>query len=189
MKILALIFALIFPVALYAADATVDWQHPTNNVDGSPIPATGPAALSSTRLEYGTCSGTAFGQAEGSVSAPYPATSAIVPGLEYGRSYCFRGASVNNAGEVSAWSNVVSRFILVPAPNPPTLSATVNVVWELRGQMNTTIAGFTDIGAPCEKGQFTTKDGLTFNSIDPKYVTLIKNREPKNLVTICQPLG
>lgn len=44
-----------------AADITTTWTYPTQNTDGSAIPASGAGSIASSRVEWGTCAGAAFG--------------------------------------------------------------------------------------------------------------------------------
>lgn len=75
--------------AAQAGTATVSWTNPTQNTDGSAIPSTGPGSLTSTRIEWGTCSGTAFGSRAGDMVVNQPATSGVVQNLAPG-TWCFR---------------------------------------------------------------------------------------------------
>lgn len=128
MRLIVALF-LLLPLAAHAASVEITWQHPTQNVDGSSIPATGPGSLVSTRVEWGTCSGSSFGTLQGSQTVTAPATSATISGLSAAATYCFRAFSRNTFGEESTTSNVVARQIPAPVPRPPVLSSTVTIVW------------------------------------------------------------
>ena len=103
-----------------AAILTVNWQNATTNTDGSAIPASGPGSLTETRIEYGTCNAarTAIASVLGTITVPGTATTAQSPDLGPGV-YCARAQHVNTYGVASDWSNVASREILAPKPNPP----------------------------------------------------------------------
>lgn len=117
-KILAFVLSMLATVA-FAATASLTWTNATKNTDGSNIPATGPGSLTSTLIEYGSCSGGAFGTKAGEVVVAGTVTNTTVPGLEPG-TYCFRAKHINTYGEMSDWSAVVSKTYAAPKPNPPT---------------------------------------------------------------------
>ncbi len=81
--------------------ATVQWQAPTHNTDGTPI-----TDLAGYRVGYGTSPGsyTTSLNVAGAMT-----TSAVVEGLGAG-SYYFVVQAVTNAGDVSDFSNEVSRY-------------------------------------------------------------------------------
>jgi hypothetical protein len=127
-KLVAAILAVSSSLAA-AADLTITWQHPTELVDATPIPASGAGAITQTRIEYGTCTGTgpdyAFGTKRGEVVALYPAATATVTGLAAGARYCFRGYTKTTVE--SGPSNVVAKWVPATAPKPPVIDPTVNV--------------------------------------------------------------
>ena len=142
-----------------AADATINWQLPTKQVDGSNIPASGPDALKSTRVKWSICkANNTFGTKLGEREFPVPATSGTITGLDAGKTYCIQALAVNNGGESSRWSNTVAREIPTESvtppkpptkPEPPILSTTVNVVFRVSDGA-ITIAGTVALGALCE---------------------------------------
>lgn len=114
-----------------AAEMTVTWQWPTTLVDGSPQPTAGPGALTSVRIEWGSCAGDdldEFGTAQGQMVRPYPETSMTVTvgaGIK-----CVRGFSLNNLNQQSGPSNLGRYF---PKPKPVDLTAPVGRdAYELR---------------------------------------------------------
>lgn len=149
----------LFTVALcsvaHAADAALSWSLATQNTDGSAIPASGAGSLTATRVEWGSCSGTAFGTKAGEVTVPTPATTTTVTGLGVA-TYCFRAFSRNTYGVESAASLVVSKTVPAPTPNPPVLAVPViagmlvTPVYSVTkvGAMSTFV-GFTDVGTQC----------------------------------------
>lgn len=175
----------------FAADATVTWTMPTTNTDGSAIPASGSGAITSTRIEYGTCSGSAFGTSAGNVTVNAPATTATITGFAAGSTACFRAFVRNTFGNESGPSGVVAKTFPTPTPNPPTLSATITVAYELNGiRGDGTIllgraVGQIELGAPCMDYEYRTNKGV-YHGIERKHVRLV--REPKSpaLVTQCE---
>lgn len=113
-----------------AADLSVAWSLPTQNTDGSAIPTTGDGALTATRVEWGSCSGSAFGTKAGEVTVALPATSARLTGIEPG-TWCVRAFARNGYGAESAASNVASRTIAAPVPKPPALVTVSQVAYEV----------------------------------------------------------
>lgn len=109
-----------FTAFAVAAVLTINWQNATTNTDGTAIPASGPGSLQSTRIEYGTCNAarTAIVSVLGEVTASGSASTAQTPNLAPGI-WCARAFHVNTFGVSSDASNVASREILAPKPNPP----------------------------------------------------------------------
>ena len=187
-RFIALLFLL--PTLALGADAVLTWTNPTTNTDGSSIPASGAGALTGTRVEWGTCNGTAFGTVVGQ-QAFGVVTTATVPGFAAGTTHCFRVYDRNSYGNESAASNVATKTFPTPTPNPPTLNATITVAYELNGIKNDgtvllgRAVGQIDLGAPCLDYKFETNKGVYYG-IDRAYVRL--TREPKSpiVVTKCE---
>lgn len=102
----------------HAGDAVLTWTLATQNTDGTAIPASGPTSLASTRVEWGSCSGSNFGTKAGEQIVAKPATTYTVTNLSAG-TYCFRAYSRTVAGLESAPTNAVTKTILQAPPNPP----------------------------------------------------------------------
>jgi len=168
-----------------AADISVSWSNPTRDVDNVLLPATGPQSLASTRVQYGSCSGALFGAVIGQAVVPAPATTTIITGLPSGSTYCVRAFSRNVAGDESAASNVVSRVIPTSPPQPPVLSSTVNIVWELSypgGREKLMAVGDAPIGSPC--GAAAVPEAGMYD-IAGEHVTLWRKHGAVRLVTMC----
>ena len=157
--LLPLLAALItLPSFAQAADVNVTWNNPTQNVDGSAIPTSGPGSITGTLVRWGSCSGAAFGTAIGEQFVTAPATSYRVTGLAPAATYCFIAFTRNTFGSQSIASNVGSRTINAPMPNPPTLT-TIAVVAGINmsplyrintdGSRGTTVLGFIPTGSAC----------------------------------------
>lgn len=110
---------LLFPAAVVLAAAlNVTWTNPVQNTDNSAIPASGPGSIASTRIEYGTCNGAAFGTKLGEVVIAGQAESGVLPNLAPG-TYCARAFTKNTYGEESDTSGVAQKVIAAPKPKPP----------------------------------------------------------------------
>lgn len=180
----------------YAAPVTVTWALPTANTDGSAIPSTGQASLVSTKVEYGTCSGTAFGAKSGEVVVNVPATTATLEIAPASNPYCFRAAVTNAYGNQSAWSNVASKTVPLPpppppvVPNAPVLSTTITVAYDLRGiSRDGTVllgraVGTVDLGTPCIDYAYATNKG-TYHMVDRSNVKLVREPRSPAVVTKC----
>ena len=131
---------LLFTPAVFAADVSVSWTQPVQNMDGTAIPATGPGSIQTNRVQWGTCNGPAFGTLIGSFSFP-AATSYVVTGLAPA-AYCFRAYAINTYGQASAASNVSSKAVDPPTPNPPVLAVPV-----IAGMLQTPVYSITAAGA------------------------------------------
>ena len=139
-----------------AGDAVLTWTLATQNTDGTAIPATGPTSLAATRVEWGTCSGSAFGTVVGQQTVATPATTYTVTGLAAGV-WCFRAYSRTVAGLESAPTNVVTKTILQAPPNPPgNLTVAALTVYQFIGTTDaiTLLAvGTVPAGTACDPAQ------------------------------------
>lgn len=136
----------------FGATVTVNWTNPTTYTDGTPLPA---SAITRTRIEYGTCAGTAFGTKAGEFIATGSATTATSPNLAPG-TWCFRALTTANGLE-SAPTNAVSTVLVQPPPNPPTgltVSATVAMtVIKQRDRFVMLPVGTVPAGTACDTSQ------------------------------------
>ena len=139
-----------------AGDAVLTWTLATQNTDGTAIPATGPTSLAATRVEWGTCSGSAFGTVVGQQTVATPATTYTVTGLAAGV-WCFRAYSRTVAGLESAPTNVVTKTILQSPPQPPgNLTVAALTVYQFIGTTDavTLLAvGTVPAGTACDPAQ------------------------------------
>ena len=115
------VLLLLFSVSAMAGEAQLSWTQPTQNTDGSAIPASGTGRLVGNRVEWGTCTGTApnytFGTKAGEQVFTTPTTAYTVPNLAPG-TWCFRAYASTTYGE-SGPTNAVAKVIAAPMPNPP----------------------------------------------------------------------
>lgn len=104
-----------------AGEAQLTWTQPTQNTDGSAIPASGTGRLTGNRVAWGTCTGTppnyTFGTQAGQQVFAVPTTAYTVPNLAPG-TWCFRAYASTTYGE-SGPSGVAAKVIAPPMPNPP----------------------------------------------------------------------
>jgi hypothetical protein len=127
----ALLLLALLPLSALAAGVTVSWTHPTQNTDGTALAL---ANIASTRVEYGSCSGTAFGTKAGEAVVPAPATTTtfdLAPGT-----YCFRAYSKTVAalGALeSGPSGVASKVVPYSPPNPPVITVVNITAYEYIG--------------------------------------------------------
>ena len=159
-----------------AADAELTWTYPTANTDGSAIPASGAGSIASTVLEWGSCSGTAFGTKAGGTTAAAPTKAYTVTGLAVG-THCFRAAVVNSYGVQSDWTAAVQKVVAPPKPNPPTF-VTVNIVaydlrWNQgRGTVLNAAVGTVPLGTACGDSVITTQGQRRFREVSLDLVEL-----------------
>jgi hypothetical protein len=128
MAIIMLAAVALFLIAgsAFAGQAVVTWTNPTARTDGSPL-----TNLAGTEVEFGTCSGTAFGTVIGAQAVTGTATTLTITGLTAG-TYCFRAQSVDANNLHSAWSAVASKVVPVAPPNPPTIVTISTIAFQLR---------------------------------------------------------
>jgi hypothetical protein len=151
---------ILFLISGSAHAATqISWTLPTTNTDGSSIPASGTGSLTSSRVEYGTCSGSSFGTKISEIVVGVPATNAVIEDLAAG-TYCFRVFAKNTYGTESGPSAVVSKTIATPVPNPPTLVTVSTVAYDYIKKGNRFVlgkpVGTVPLGTAC--GSFVIKN-------------------------------
>jgi hypothetical protein len=118
-RLLAFLAAGLLASVAYAAVLTATWTNATKNIDDTPIPASGPGSIASTRIEIGTCNGTAFGTKVSEFTVQGVATTGQTPNLQPG-TWCARAAHTNTYGVEGVWSNVAQKTIAAPTPGAPT---------------------------------------------------------------------
>lgn len=115
-------FALIAPAARAALPYSPEWSWtwPTKNVDGSNIPATGPAALKEIRFYCAQAPAAPTKTSTPVKVVAFPATSWTQPvgTLTTGNWSCAVSA-VNNAGDESALTTALPFTLANPPPAPP----------------------------------------------------------------------
>lgn len=167
MKYLLTLLLLVAGVA-NAAPLTITFSWPTQHVDGTPIPTTGPGKLTSARLEFGTCTGAeldVFGVVQGQFTVPYPLTTVtgeVGTGIK-----CVRGFANTDLNVESRASNLGRYY---PAPAPTTLTSTTKVAYEMRrigtsAQYEFVAVGTVPVGARCGPhlaGPYATIAGAKF---------------------------
>jgi hypothetical protein len=141
-----------------AAEAELTWTPPTQNTDNSPIPATGPGALTQHSILYGACNAgkTALLAAPPPVTVvvPMPAATRIITGLGAG-SWCF-AARAETASAQSVFTPFVSKDIILQ-PKPPTgLVVTALVAYTVVKQRDAFVmlpVGTVPGGTACDSSQ------------------------------------
>lgn len=105
----------MFAFTAHAAKVTVTWTNPTANTDGTLL-----TNLAHTRVEWGSCNGTAFGVLQSFilVNAPLATTPIYPTGLA---KVCVRGFAVNTDGVSSDASNVANKTLLSTPGKPVSL--------------------------------------------------------------------
>ena len=143
--------------AALAADVTVSWTHPVQFSDGSPLALN---QIASTRVERGTCNGTAFGTKQAEITVTAPAAQGVFAALVPG-TYCFRAytkATSAAGGGESVASNVASKTVAFPDPGPPVIVTVTTAVYDLKpnGKLGF-VVGTVPLGTEC--GQQITSQG------------------------------
>lgn len=171
-----------------AAEATLTWTLPAQNTDGSAIPTTGAGAITSSRVEWGSCAGSAFGTKAGEATVPAPGATYTVAGLAPA-TWCFRAFASNSYGVESGPSGVVSKVVVPPTPKPPVL-VTVNVVayevlpHPIEGTRLGRNVGTVRLGTACGPEPVVQTFGGTYYEVPREAVALTKT--PKSAVVVAQ---
>ena len=170
-----------------AATVTVNWTPPTTNTDGSAIAGTGAGSLTNYRIEYGTCNGTAFGVKAGEITRAAPASTATL-NLQPGTS-CVRVFAANTYGSESVASNVATKVVDPPTPNPPQLTTIAAQVYDVLPNERTfafdrgRLVGTTRLGMACDEERTT---GADFYALErPSKAIIVKTPRSAALVARC----
>lgn len=189
-RIIVFLISCVASASAMAATATLTWTHPTQNTDGSIIPATGNGSIAQTRVEWGSCNSTGgFGVKESEVVVPYPESTTTINNFLGGETVCFRAYSKNTYGVESNASAVVVKVFDAPKPRPPVLSSVITVAYEvtLDRKLNLRLArqvGTIELGTPCIDTPMNTNRGIYF-PVDPQYVTFTRQPKSSMVVTKC----
>jgi len=113
----ALILLALLPLSAFARDVVVEWTLATQREDNTALAVSETAA---TRVEWGTCSGTAFGTSAGVRDVAPPALTTTLA-LANGQ-WCLRAFTVDTDGQVSDPTPVIA-FQLKGRPKPPVIKS------------------------------------------------------------------
>lgn len=169
--ILALALFFLLPHESQAGTLTHNWTNATTDVEGKPIPATGPGAIKETLLEFGPCgtgstaAAPVWGTKAGEKIVAMPALTTTTTHAD-GAVVCVRAQSVNNGGWRSGWSNVTQKTAPTAAPNPPVLTTLANVAWLHDTETNNLrLVGFVPLGAACDSTVTVQRFGVKLNGV------------------------
>lgn len=191
--LLAVISLLGSFVPSHADTVTATWTNPTQNTNGTAIPASGSGALDGARLEYGTCSapgvfGTKAGEVarpRGSGSMPTTATVNLQPGTS-----CLRVLVYNTFGNTSTPSNVAVSVVSAPTPGAPTnLTVSEPTAYDVRPNESRfafdrgRAVGTAKIGSACDEERTTGDDFYALER--PSRVKLSRTPRSTALVAKC----
>jgi len=175
-----------------SGSATVNYAAPTTRVGGGALAA---SEILGYRVEYGSCSGTAFGVKAGEMT-PTPATAltATVPNLAPG-TYCFRAFAKDQYGQWSDPSNVGTKTIPLPPPPSPPAIVTISVVAGVNispafrvladGSRSSTVVGLVGTGATCSGPVLFTYRGKSYRRVDPAAVRWWATAPTTNVAAAC----
>lgn len=173
-RLLGIVVGLLASGPALAAGLAVSWSAPVQNTDGTAVPPSGAGSIVSHRVEWGTCSGAVFGTRLGEQVVPMPALTYTVADVGPGV-YCARVFARNTYGSESTASNVGTKTVPAPTPNPPVL-ATVAVVAGMQqtpvysvasnGKSLSALVGFIDVGKACGSTVLVTFRDQAFHEVD-----------------------
>lgn len=122
-KMLLSICLLLACGVVQAAKVEVSWLNPTQNTDGSQL-----TDLAQIRLEWGSCSGSAFGAVQAGLTVSTTQPGAALKAFVYPTGLakvCIRAYAINTAGISSEPSGTVSKTLLPTTGKPVTLGQPV----------------------------------------------------------------
>lgn len=108
--------------------ARVTWTNATTDVNGNSLPASGPGALTQTRIQRSlNCTASSFGTVAQTLNVTPDVLSVLFENLEPG-THCFRARHISrdaaNVEQLSDWSATVSKLISAPIgrARPPVIT-------------------------------------------------------------------
>jgi hypothetical protein len=157
-----------------AADATVNWTHPTQRTDNTPLAI---GEIQSTEVQWIKCAAGNTWPASGtpaSRAVAAPGTTTTITGLDYG-TWCFRARTVpvlNPTTDQSDWTGTVWAQYLAP-PKPPVLQAVSKIAYEAKihptqGLVAGRAVGTVELGTTC----YADENGQPYAGADLYRVTL-----------------
>lgn len=150
---------------------------PTQNTNGTAIPASGTGSLNAWRTEYGSCGAVVngvqgFGTKAGEVKGTPPTTTGTTPDMAPG-TYCLRMFVSNTFGSESDASNAVQRVVVPPKPNPGQIFVGQPTAYEYKPATNTMARiGIVPVGTPCGP-ETKIVSGVTYCRLEPIEADLI----------------
>lgn len=127
--VLLLIGILYAATPAKAAEATLNWEMPTQREDGSALL---PSELASTAIKYGICESGQVPSSGATITVPAPAATVTIPSLTPGN-WCFAASAVDVFGLQSAFTLPVSKTVNPTSPPKPPVFVTVDLrVYETR---------------------------------------------------------
>jgi hypothetical protein len=176
---------------LEAGAVKITWTNPTQNTDGTAIPATGAGSLTKNTIEQGSC-GTngAFGVLQTTYTVqPAAQTYTIDNATLTAGCYAYRISATNTANMTSGYSAVKQITIApAPVPNPPVIS-TVTLVWDVNEKTPEVklgrVVGEIDVGEPCVPGVYLTNKGTDYFQFSSDQVNRWTHK-PRSLVLVTQ---
>lgn len=152
--IMVIMFFLILMVSnAYAGEANLTWVAPTQNTDGSAIPATGPGSLAGFKIYYKLS--TATTETVVTVANPALRTYTITP-LGNG-TWNFQMTAYNTSGAESDRSGTASKTIVeTPLPPTPVFVTSATTVFNLVKKTNGFVlvaVGTVPLNTPCDRTQ------------------------------------
>ncbi len=184
MKKLILLLALASPAFAATPPPLATWTLPTLNTDGSSIPASGPGSLVSVRIEYGSCSGAAFGTKAGEVVVALPTASKSFTNLTAPGVYCFQMYVMNTYNVESDVSNVATKTIAPTKPGTGVLTVTKNVFQKHGGDI--LFVGTVALKTPCgADAHCKAPSGAELYYIPRKVVTFTQRDNGGQALGVC----
>lgn len=173
----------VLPSMAYAGTLTGSWTLATQYTDNTPIAPTGPTALASTRVEYGSCNGLLFGTKLGEVIVPVPTVTVAVPNIAAG-TYCLQGWSkLVNGDESPTASNVGKTVVPSPLPKPPS-SFAASIAYTVIKQVDRFVmlpVGTVAPNTACDMTQSVNG----YNVVPRTSVSWSGNVQPDVVVAVC----
>lgn len=165
--LVAIAIAMVWTPVAYAATKAVMWVLPTQNTDGSALPA---SQITRSTVVWGSSASTLTGS-KAVTGAATSTTIDLPPGTH------FIGVKVTANGNDSAVSALIQSVVPFPTPNPPTgVTVTDPTAFEIRpnstGALVASRVGIIPVGTICSERQQTV-GAVTYSLVPREMVDLV----------------
>jgi hypothetical protein len=181
-RLAAWIGLLFLSLGARAELVTISWEHPTLFTDGTPLSL---EQIQSTRVEWGTCLGEAFGVAITESMAMSPASSVTISSLA--GQFCFRAftQATPEAGGTESAASLVGKHEIFGGPVPILRTWSKSIYDRTSSGAIGRIVGTAPVGTPCIGPLIRIwLTGVTFYEVPRSMITLKLGAKPRSSMLV-----
>lgn len=186
-KLLVTLVGLFATMPVFAAQADLNWTHPTLYTDGTTIPA---GTLTQSSILYGLCNATQTGLLASptpvTVVVPYPTNTKSITGLGNG-TWCFAVRSETATAQSDFTSFVSKTIVLKPSP-PSGLTVSVTTAFMALRQTDRLVmipVGTVPGSTVCDPNNGVIAAGVSYFAVPTSQVTWSGTTRPEAVFAKC----